>query len=152
MYYVSGKVSCTSSSLFLFCNVSWMWKYWRRMKGGTPSCVSVIIPPGSPPSSFDVRGERWHQNSSTTCTKTESKTTPVRTYSPPSYVLARENLWQTLLTVVLTDSYTGRVAVPLFTSFLQSRFVFKSITLRIFERAHKVKVQPIAYAQAWIHE
>ena len=61
--------------------------------------------------------------------KENQKPHSVRTYSPLSYVLARENLGQTLLTVVLTDSYTGRVAVPF--AFLQSRFVFKSIKLRV---------------------
>ena len=125
-----GKVSCTSSSLFLFCNVPWMWKYWRRMKGGTPSCVSVTIPQAHLHLAL-MHEERDDIKTPALHVLKQSKTTPVRTYSPPSYVLARENLWQTLLTVVLTDSYTGRAAVPLFTSSLRLRFVFKSITLRI---------------------
>ena len=41
--YMCVKVCCTSSSLFLFCNVPWMWKYWGRMKGGTTSCIIATI-------------------------------------------------------------------------------------------------------------
>ena len=90
------KVCCTSSSLFLFCNVPWMWKYWVRMKGGTPSCIIVTIPKAHLILALYVRLEERDDINTPALRvlKQESKTTPIRAYSPPFYVLPKEYLRQ----------------------------------------------------------
>ena len=87
---VLKSVCCTSSSLFSFCNVPWMWKYWERMKGGTPSCIIVTIPQAHLHLALYVRlKERDDTKTPARVLKQESKTTLIRTYSPPFYMVAR---------------------------------------------------------------
>ena len=132
------KVCCTSSSLFLFCNVTWMWKYWGRMKGRTPSCIIVTISQTHFHLALYVRLEERDDMKTPALhvLKQESKTTLIRTYSLPFYLLARENLRQRSTAHHCLNRLLHRAAcVAVVHLILQSCFVFKSITLRVLSGA-----------------
>ena len=116
------------------------------MKGGTPSCVSVTIPQAHLHLAL-MYEERDDIKTPALRVLKQSKTTPVRTYSPPSYVLAREFMTNTAhrcLNRLLHRASCGAVVHLLPSVALR----FQKYHTSSFERAHKVKVQPIAHAQA----
>ena len=70
-----------------------MWKYWRRMKGGTPSCVSVTIPQAH--LHLALTYERDDIKTPALRVLKQSKTTPVKTYIFTTFLRASKREFMT---------------------------------------------------------
>ena len=120
-----------------------MWKYWGRMKGGTPSCIIVTIPQAHLHLALYVRLEERDD------IKTPALRAGIKNHTHKNIFTAFLHASKIKFTAkkhcspFSSDSYTGRIALPLSTSFLQSRFIFKSITLRVSSARSRSKFKQL---------
>ena len=103
----------------------------RKKTGGTSSCIIATIPQAHLHLALYVRLEERDD------IKTPALHAGIKNHTHKNIFSAFLHASKIKFTAkkhcspLSSDSYTGRVALPLSTSFFQSRFIFKSITLRV---------------------